>query len=73
MFFCCQTEQKGEYALEVYETPGEMSAISSEKEVVLKAMFTRQPRSRVVDRMGRYQKRDYKRLDSIITYMKSNK
>lgn len=40
MFFCCgegQPQEKSKYALEVFRTPQELSTVSEEKEVKLKA------------------------------------
>jgi hypothetical protein len=38
MFFCCEkAPEKGKHVLEMFQTPQELSAISSEKEIKLKA------------------------------------
>lgn len=70
MFFCCQTPEKGDYAIEMFETPRELSTISHDKSVVLKG-FVPKPRTQVVGLMSKNDKQAPIRLDQILNYIKT--
>jgi hypothetical protein len=59
MFFCCNAkDKKSEYALEAFETSGNLSEISRDKSIALKGgAFSGVLRSRVVGRMGKNQEK----------------